>query len=412
MGKTFMSLFKMFEKEELCQLYVFPTFPDVDMANSYYRITDKDAIKSIFRKTGTGGEVSVKKNNGSLMENKIDGRLYAKRSNNSPLRRLLRDVIWRFSNWNSEELREWLDKENPTCIFLAPGYAKFIYDIALVIAKERNIPIITYICDDYYFVRNPKGIIARYQLQMLQKKIRMTLNKTVLLVAISEEIRETYSEKFLLKAETIMTGTDIDCIVSRNEERTQIRELSYFGNMGINREVALADIGRALDEINALNKTDYKLNIYTKVTDEKILDVFLGVKSIKLKGFLTGEDYVRAFSAADCLVHAEAFDAESVDIIKNSISTKIPESLASGIPLLAYGPKGIASIEHARRTECAFVANSYDELKRVILELIQDAHKRRKYTNNALNVAKQYHSSDINSNYLKSVIKQITERTL
>ena len=49
MGKTFLSLFTEFKKEELCQLYIYPTLPDVVVCNSYYRITDRNVLQSYFR---------------------------------------------------------------------------------------------------------------------------------------------------------------------------------------------------------------------------------------------------------------------------------------------------------------------------------------------------------------------------
>ena len=60
-----------------------------------------------------------------------DAPIYQRRSNSAPSVRLLRDAMWKFSRWYTPQLRRWLDQEKPTCIFLAPGYAKLIYDIAL-----------------------------------------------------------------------------------------------------------------------------------------------------------------------------------------------------------------------------------------------------------------------------------------
>ena len=155
MGKPFVSLFSAFPKEQLCQLYIYPSFPDVDAVASCYRITDRDAIKRVFPFTKAGGEVFPRPYSGSMLENETDKKFYAKSSNNQPVKRLLRDLVWKLSNWYTADLQRWLDREKPDCIFLAPGYAKFIYDIALTISRKRNIPVITYICDDNYFLSEP-----------------------------------------------------------------------------------------------------------------------------------------------------------------------------------------------------------------------------------------------------------------
>ena len=102
MGKTFLSLFSGFEKDEICQLYIYPTVPDVDACSSYYRVTDKDVLDSLLKFKKPGGEidksriVSAKKN---LFENKDDAKLYKKPGKKDPMKRLLRDAMWSLSRW-------------------------------------------------------------------------------------------------------------------------------------------------------------------------------------------------------------------------------------------------------------------------------------------------------------------------
>ena len=57
MGKTLSSLFSSFEKEELCQLYIYPSVPDLDYCNSFFRITDKDVVKSILTCSRVKGKI-------------------------------------------------------------------------------------------------------------------------------------------------------------------------------------------------------------------------------------------------------------------------------------------------------------------------------------------------------------------
>ena len=405
MGKTFVSLFSAFPKEQLCQLYIYPSFPDVDAVASCYRITDRDAIKRVFPFAKAGGEVSPRPYSGSMIENETDKKFYAKSSNNQPVKRLLRDLVWKLSCWYTKDLQRWLDREKPDCIFLAPGYAKFIYDIALTVSRKRNIPVITYICDDNYFLSEPKTAAGRLWLRLLQKKTRQIMDGSRLVVAISQEIAQQYSKEFSIKSEVIMTGASIS-IAETLPQRKEIKTFSYFGNLDLNREKSLAQIGRVLDEINAQQGSSLCLNIHTG--DEPPAE-FTDIKSIHMGGFLVGDAFRKAFLGADCLVHAEAFDEENRDIVKGSVSTKIADSLASAIPLLAYGPAGIASIEHLRRNDCAFVAGSYEELKTVIGRLLEDGEKRSRISANAKVAAERYHESSANSKKLRAIVKQIVE---
>lgn len=405
MGKTFLSLFSAFSKEELCQLYVFPSFPDADVASSFYRITDRDAIKRICPFLKAGSEVFPHDYTGSMVENETDKKFYGKSSNNQPLKRLLRDLVWKLSHWYTKDLQRWLDREKPDCIFLAPGYAKFVYDMALVISRKRNIPVITYICDDNYFLDTPETPVGRLQLRLLQKKTRQIMDGSELVVAISQEIAQQYSREFSVRSEVIMTGASF-AVATESPEREQIKAFSYFGNLDLNREKSLVDIGRVLDEINAQRGTEYTLNIYTR---NETPAEFERIRSIRMGGFLVGEAFSDTFHNADCLIHVEAFDNENIDLVKGSVSTKIADSLASGIPFLAYGPAGIASMEHLIRNDCAFVAHDRESLKTVIEELLTDREKRARISENARKTAECYHVSADNSRRLMTIVKQIAE---
>ena len=47
MGKTLEGYFKDFDSNELAQFYIHSQIPTSKICKNYYRITDKDAIKSI-----------------------------------------------------------------------------------------------------------------------------------------------------------------------------------------------------------------------------------------------------------------------------------------------------------------------------------------------------------------------------
>ncbi len=406
MGKTFLSLFETFKKDELCQLYIYPAVPDVDTCHSFYRITDKDVLKFYYKLRVRGEKVVPNIKQHSIYEHAEDEKIYNNPKNKNDIRKIIRDILWKFAPWYNRSLKSWLDEEAPTCIFLAPGYAKFIYDIALKISKDYGIPIITYICDDYYFTNVPTNCIGNLQHKLLCKKIRKTIHNTKLIVGISKEITEKYAESFSIDTALIMTGSNLEN-VDETIEKKEVNCFSYFGNIGLNREKPLADIGRVLDEINNENNTDYKLMIYTGTQSDAVETEFRNIKSIKMCGFLTGEAFEREFKKADCLVHVESFDDNISKLVSGSISTKIADSLASGIPMLAYAPAKIASTEHLRRNDCAFIADCREELKGTIFQILNDHHMKRRISENAIHTAQRYHVSSKNSKYLKSLFEGI-----
>lgn len=414
MGKTILSLFSSFAPSELCQMYIYPAFPNINCCASFYRVTDKDVLASIpFGEPG--GEVAPEKvqESAELYENPEDEAFYRNRKNRSSLRRLMRDAIWRISRWDGPKLEQWIRQERPECLFVVPGVAKFVYDFGLRISRKYSIPMIGYICDEYYFVNRRKGLLDKLQLGLLKAKIRRFMSGCAHLVVICEELRELYSREFEVGATTLMTGAsgEIAEIARVSDNPTTI---SYFGNIRCNRYLSLAEIGRELDRINRERGTEYALKIYTSEKDPEILEVFSSIQSVELCGFLTGKAFEEVFLRAEFLLHVEAFDEESIDFVKHSISTKIADSLASGIPLLAYGPTEVASMGHLLRGQCAIAATSLEELGPMLTRAFSDREARESAVQNALAVARNHHDSAVTSPELRKVFvgvigKKITE---
>lgn len=410
MGKTFLSLFSEFKKKELCQLYIYPTVPDVDACESYYRITDRNVVNSYFRlgkmeqRVLNSSDVCVSSH--SLYESDDDKTFLTKHKKDAG-KLLLRDIAWKFAHWYTNELKTWLDEQIPTCIFLAPGESKFIYDIALKISHKRCIPIVTYVCDEFYFINEPSGLTAKLQLRQLQKKIEQLMKETDSIVTISDELNQAYSSRFKKKAYTIYTGSNMAPVENVNL-REKIRGLTYMGNLAYGRFDSLKEISDVLDEINLEQNENYKLFIYTRVLSEEQKSVVESSNVMQYCGYVTGDDFTKALNDADVLVHVESFEPEDVDRVKNSISTKIADTLCSGKPMLAYGPKELASIRYLDNNSGACTVSNHSELKYKI-ELLISIKYRISLSNHALHLAMANHSSLNNSRLLYNTLKSLSE---
>lgn len=413
MGKTFLSLFSKFDREELCQLYIYPVFPNTDRCASYYRITDKDALASVLRLRKAGGEVPARRisENQGLYEKSGDQAFYKNRKNKSALRRLLRDAMWKLAPWYSRDLRAWLERENPECIFVAPGVARFLYDFAIRIGKERNIPVVTYICDEYYFAAPADRGLDRLRLKLLQRKMEVLMAVTDHLVVISRELKEAYGSRFGKETTVLMTGAA--ALAEAPKTPAEAVNICYFGNIRCNRFVPLGQIGRTLDRINREAGTQYRLKIYSAEKDPQILETFGDISSVELCGFVSGEAFERAFREADLLLHAEAFDEASRAFTRHSVSTKIADSLAGGIALFAYGPAEISSMAHLLRNRCAIAVTDPEMLEETLKTALADGQLREQTAGLALSTARTYHDTDKNSSLLRQILEQaIKEKTL
>lgn len=406
MGKTFLSLFSQFEREELCQLYIYPTLPNVDRCASFYRVTDKEILRSLIPGKKAGRVIAPEQicATEGLYEKPADEALYRNRKNKSPVRRLLRDALWSVGNWYNRDLKAWLDREKPECIFVAPGAAKFIYDFAIRISRNRNIPIVTYICDEFYFVKESAQPMERLRLGLFRRKMKDLMAHTGHLVTISEELKEEYTREFGVRATVVMTGASDSCVAV--PESDQPSQICYFGNIRANRYRSLAQIGAELDRMNLELDTDYRLKIYTMEKDETILEPLRQIRAVELHPFVTGADFEAAFRQAQLLLHVEAFDEASIDTVRHSVSTKIADSLASGMPLLAYGPDCVSSMKHLLRHGCGIAATSEAELREMLLRAFRDEDARKQAAARGREVAAVWHDSKINGLRMRELLEE------
>lgn len=404
MGKTLCSLFSGFRQEELCQLYIYPTVPNARHCGSYFRITDKDALRAVFSRKSPGGESCRIEAGQGMYEFAADERFYHNRQNRFALHGLLRDAMWRRSGWYSERLRRWLEQEKPDILFVAPGGAKFLYDFALEIGAALQLPIVTYLCDEHYFVKAPKGLMGAFRWRLLQRKMEELMARTNHLVAISPELRAAYTEKFCIPATVVMTGAAISAAEAPKFTNSPT-VISYFGNIRCGRYRSLAEIGRELDAINAEQGTRYQLKIYTAEQDRTILSALKKHRSVEICGYLSGEAFAQALHDAQLLLHVEGFGEKSVERVKHSVSTKIADSLASGVPLIAYGPEKVASMRHLARNGCAVMATSKEKLRSMLLAAFTDGEARTAAVENALKTVEKFHDSRVASAMLRDIFE-------
>lgn len=408
MGKTLKSLFQAFKKEELCQLYIYPTIPNVDICNSYFRVTDLDVLKAhfTFKVKGKIIDKTEIRDSNELFENEEIKKKYRNNDKKTFLKKKLRDFLWGTSNWFNKDLKRWLDNEKPTHIFVAPGEKNFFYNIAFKCSNYLNIPIVTYICDDYYFINQKNKFWDRMYQKKLKRNIEKLINKSSEIITICNELSQSYSKRFNRRCSIIMTGIDLKNKIE-NLCIDDIKTFSFFGNISKKRYLNIYDIGTAIDNINKKYKKDLKLTLYTDNTDEEIIKLLKRVNAIEYHQFVIGDEYAKALRNTDIFIHTESFDSKYSDLVKHSISTKIPECLNSGKLLLAYGPDSVASINYLKNNKCAFVITKKDDLEEKLYEIITDNKLRKEIINAALKIGRENHDSMKNSERLHNIIEDI-----
>jgi hypothetical protein len=161
--------------------------------------------------------------------------------------------------------------------------------------------------------------------------------------------------------------------------------LKYMGGLADDMNFAsVKDIAQAVAAIQ--DRCPVRLEIYTmpwyKERAEKELGRMAGVVVLDL---VPSEKYAEALCSADALLLAYNFDAETLRYVGLSLANKMPECLASGVPLLAYGPESVATIAYLQKAGCAQMVTVRDQriLRNAIQELVKDQSRRNELAERA-----------------------------
>ena len=347
MGKTLSGYFADFEPNQLAQFYIHSQVPTTSKCSNYYRMTDKEAIKSIVGVScGTVFGLSdvQPERDSSRTDRGVTAAIYQKARKRTPAIYIARNLWWKLSHWDTKRFRDWLDTFDPECVFFASGDYGFMYDISWKIAKVRNIPLYIVCMDDYYFYnKNQDSMLGRWQHKLFMKSVERAVAYSSKLFCICDKMTEDYATIFQKPCVTIHTPASIEKQLAF-EKKTKI---SYLGNLGL-----------------------------------KIMGESLAV------------------------IHTESFDEKTRQSVRYSVSTKIADSLASGTCIFAYGPEEIASIDYLNRANAAVCCTNKDDLAQKLKALITDAQLRDTVIHNALNLAARNHAKSCTPEIIKRELQE------
>jgi glycosyltransferase involved in cell wall biosynthesis len=118
---------------------------------------------------------------------------------------------------------------------------------------------------------------------------------------------------------------------------------------------------------------------------------------VTLIGVPDSSSIIELLSSADLLVLPFNFDTRSAEYMKLSMPTKVPAYMASGTPILVYGPKNSAVSYYAREEKWAWVVSEPDLnlLQSAIGRLKSDVKLREDYGRRAQQVAAKHHDAAV-----------------
>ena len=400
-GKTLYQYFSNWPVDKISELYFHSEIPTTHTCERYYRITDFDMLKSVipFRNTGTIFEKE------DIDENLVSARvdvgteklIYQAGSKKKPWMFTCRNLLWRLNTWKNRKLDSWIEEVKPEVIFFPTSDYTFPYEIVEYISKKFNIPVVTCVFDDYYYSAiNKNTFLNKLNIHFLHKKIKCCMDNSSFILYNQPKMQRLYQKDFgKVPNDVFFMSTAIS---NAKEKDNNPIIISYFGSLGLGRHEAIFDIGNILKEITP--DANIFIDVYSAESDANVLSLLVPENRIRFRGSISAKEVEEVVLNSNVLLLPESFNDRYLGRIEYALSTKVPDYLGSNRCILAYGPEAAGSIGYLKESGLDSVAVNIDDLKAILIKLIEDSGFRREMAQKQIELAKKNHSSKVNHEVL------------
>ena len=137
-------------------------------------------------------------------------------------------------------------------------------------------------------------------------------------------------------------------IRSLDPSRNEIVTIVYAGGLHLDRLSSIEILAKYVENLSS----NVRIKVFSgDSADSKVRKRMSCYKRVELMDPVTSDALRGILRNADILLHVESFDAYYASRTRYSLSTKIPEYLSFGKPILAIGPEFVASMRHLQ--ECS-----------------------------------------------------------
>ena len=406
-GITLSNLFEGWDKNCLSQVYISDMLPETDVCNNFYKLSSKTAIIDFYvRKLFS--HVSSKKNTyaapaaATLNEEDIN------------IKNRIHLHIRAIADFSPvilpKELFNWINAFNPDIIYCSFGNAR-MFEITNRVAKRIRKPIVPHFMDDWPSTLYTQMELFGFAKRILNKRFNSMLSKSNGGLCISELMVNEYENRYHLPFVAFVNTVDdnLFCAPEIDNSKDGLI-LMYIGGLHLNRWKSLLDISKAIEKINDKQKK-ITLEIFCPTKDVQLYsNHFTNLISTTFQGSLKSSEVSEKLKRASVLLYVEAFDENIIKYTKFSLSTKIPQYMAAGKPILAYGPGGLASMQLIKMSGGGKVIHesNIESLKNDILNFVSDKKDLILHAQNGYCHARKNYLKTENLNRLKRTLKDFS----
>jgi glycosyltransferase involved in cell wall biosynthesis len=316
----------------------------------------------------------------------------------------------------SRALIQWVESFRPGVLYTLLGSLAYIRLVTLL--QERfGIPVVIHIMDDWPEHLYRRGVFGPFLRRRMHGEFNVLLRTAQARLGICDAMCKEYERRYGLPFVTFHNPVEESEWRSSGKSGpagTPFRIVYYGTIVEVAQLRSVMDVGWAVHGLRG-SGLDVEFRVHTQYYSLQqhrgVLETCPGIRI----GSETGkDDFKSVITAADLLVLPVNFDRRSVRYLRLSFPAKLPAYMASGTPILAYGPLEMAQIRYLAEAGAAHVVSerSREALAAAIRRLMSDAAYRAQIGRRAHDLALERHGATRVRAAFRSTLAQAARQTV
>lgn len=386
---------------EFAQIYTSPGLPNNKVCIKYFQIDERQMVKSLYSNTKAGREVKMLTNEREQDAAKSNAQrkgiygIFKKLSlwMHTPIV-MLQDFIWMTGRYDKAALQQFIGGYKPDVVFCPQLGNPKMWRLEKLVKGMTDVPFVAFTGDDeasYQQVsKSPLFWLRRWYCHNgLKNSVKIFSHYFM----HSKEQAQDYTNEYGIPTSTLYKCGDFSNEFVKKSVGSPIR-LVYAGRLYCNRWKTLAEIGKALHEINKHGER-MVLDIYTQeaLTNEQ-RKALSPENSVYMKGSVNPQQLKEVYRNADIALHVESMDKKNRLATRVSFSTKIIDLMASSCAILAVCWNRHCGYQYLRDNDAAFCVDNYSDILPMLQRIVDNPSLVQNYAQKAYECGRKNHTRE------------------
>lgn len=294
----------------------------------------------------------------------------------------------------SPELILWIKEIKPDIIYFQPSTIeniKFVNELH----QLSGIPYVVHVMDNFLDVNTLSKKLNSKKALVVKQSLDDLVKKSNLCMGICEEMCKQYGKEFDRTFHSFQHAVDNKFWFRNYSIRSNPESfvILYAGRTSIGTSNSLFLLAQAIDNCNKNHNCNFEFQIQSTSKAPGLLKKFSKYNCVRICKPVPYNHLPDRYTEADLLLLPMDFDKESLNYIKYSMPTKVPEYLISGVPIFVLAHETTALYKYAKSENWAFTNSTVIEsdIEALLLDIRNNLEKRVEISETAKKVGKRNH---------------------